>query len=148
MDVDGAHVQIHEQTLTAKLDVACTSSFRQSNCNRVSPEEDPDVLRISQVLEDQVSDIIWKAHQLESLLPLASAVLEEILRSLELLTDYGIFVFSGLGCEGKRLSHVQPVDLDYLWTIGLVVSVYNANVFLGYGTYLDASSLCADLREA
>jgi hypothetical protein len=58
VDFDGAHVQSHKQTFTAKLDVAGASSYWQADCNRVSPEEDPDVLRIGQVLEDQVADIV------------------------------------------------------------------------------------------
>lgn len=126
MDLDGALLQGHEQTFTAKLDVAGASSFWQANWDRASSKEDSDALRFGQVLEDEVSDIVGEAHKLESLLSPAMALLDEILRSLELLADYWDCALSSLGCEGKRLGHVQPIDLDDLRMRGLVDHLYGA----------------------
>lgn len=117
MAFDGTLLQSHEQTFTAKLDVASASCFRQANSDLAVSEEDLDILRIGQVLEDQVSDIGWKAHELKSRLSLIN---KKILRGLELLADYRKCFLASLGCEGKRFGHVQSIDLDYLRTIGLV----------------------------
>jgi hypothetical protein len=54
------------------------------------------------------------------------ALLDEILRSLELLADYGICALSSLGCEGKRFGHVQSIDLHNLRMRGLVDHLYGA----------------------
>jgi hypothetical protein len=148
VDFNGTHLQGHKQTFSAKLYVAGASSFWQANRDRASSEEDSDIPRIGQVLEDKVSDIVWEAHELKSLLYLAKALGEEILRSLELLADYSVGALSVLSCEGKCLGHVQSIDLDDLRSVALVDNSYDAIQFLEHCTYLDTSSLCADLREA
>lgn len=76
-----------------------------------------------------MSDIVRKAHELKSRLSLANALCDKIMRRLELLADYWICFLANLGCEDKRLGHIQPVDLDYLRTIGSVDDFYNANEF-------------------
>jgi hypothetical protein len=148
VDFDGTHLQGHEQTFSAKLDVAGASSFWQANRDRASSEEDSDILRIGQVLEDKVPDIVWEAHELKSLLPLAKTLSEEILCSLELLADYGISALSVLSCEGECLGHVQSIDLNDLRSVVLVDNSYHAIRILEGHTYLNTRSLCANLREA
>jgi hypothetical protein len=66
------------------------------------------------VLEDKVSDIVGEAHKLESLLFIAEALIEEILRSLELPADDGNCALSGLRYDGEWFGHVQAIDFDNL----------------------------------
>ena len=150
MDFDGTLFQSHKQTFTAKPDIADASSFWQADWDRASWEEDSDVLRIGQVLEDKVSDIVGEAHQLESLLSLAEALLEEVLRSLELLADYGVCAISSSGCKGKRLGHVQSIDFDNLRMWGLVDDVEGSTDDSKCHTSMPAAraQICAKLKWA
>jgi hypothetical protein len=97
-----------------------------------------------------VSDIVGKAHKLESLLSLAEALTEEILRSLEPLPDHGNCAFSGLRYEGEWFGHVQAVDFDNLWTRGSVDDLQGATKSLECHTSMPAAcaQICAKLKWA